>query len=702
MATFQITGPNGKKYRVQGDNPSGAMAALKKMIGEDASVSVNPATNQPGNVPEYVPPGVEGYDPKTGEVTTKYGMGESAAFGAADTTTFGFGDELASYVGSGLTGVPREQVLREMRGDQKAAQEQNPGSYLAGQVAGGVAQGVATSPLTASAKFAGSTLLPRVAAGMLDGTIAGGIYGAGSGTDAASRLKEGAIGAGTGFVAGGAFPLVSAGASKLFEVGRNALAAHPIARQSGTSPEALRLLGNVMDADGSLGATGQANMARAGSEAMLADAGPNARAVLDTAIQRGGPGAIDARNAIAARTDRAATAITGALDNTLGQPQGVTAARSAIRQGTAAARGNAYDDAYRAAIDYAAPEGMALEKLIKGRVPGSVIADANALMRLNGEQSAQILAKVADDGTVAFERLPDVRQIDYITRALNQAAQSGDGAGALGGQTPKGRAYQNLAGEIRDTLKGLVPEYGKALETAADPIRRSQAVELGSKLLSPSMTRDQVDEAVRGMTGPERDALAQGVRSRLDDLMANVTRTVQDDDTGAREAIKAIKDLSSRANREKLAAAIGEQKARALFDEIDRAATSFDLRASVTENSKTFARQATEKRIGQMTEPGAVGTLAQGKPLNAMQRIAQALTGQTPENIGKKQDAVYSEIARALTRRGGAGQTTYDAIGKLGQTDQATALMRDRIARALLGPKLSYPAATLGVTYTRQ
>lgn len=702
MATFQITGPNGKKYRVQGENPSGAMAALKKMIGEDTATTVNPETNQPTGVPAYVPPGVEGYDPKTGEVTNKYGMGESAAFGASDTATFGFGDELASYVGSGLTGVPRDQVLREMRGDQKAAQEQNPGSYMAGQVAGGVAQGIATAPLTASARVAGSTLLPRVAAGMLDGTIAGGIYGAGSGTDAASRLKEGAIGAGTGFVAGGAFPLVSAGASKLFEVGRNALAARPIARHAGTSPEALRLLGSVMDADGSLGATGQANMARAGSEAMLADAGPNARAVLDTAIQRGGPGAIDARNAIAGRTDRAATAITGALDNTLGQPQGVTAARSAIRQGTAAARGSAYDDAYRAAIDYAAPEGMALEKLIKGRVPGSVISDANALMRLNGEQSAQILAKVADDGSVVFERLPDVRQIDYITRALNQAAQSGDGAGALGGQTPKGRAYQNLAGEIRDTMKGLVPEYGKALETAADPIRRSQAVELGSKLLSPSMTRDQVDEAVRGMTGPEREALAQGVRSRLDDLMANVTRTVQDGDTGAREAVKAIKDLSSRANREKLTAAIGQQKASALFDEIDRAAMSFDLRASVTENSKTFARQATAKRIGEMTEPGAIGTLAQGKPLNAMQRIAQALTGQTPENISRKQDAVYSEIARALTRRGGAGQNTYDAIGKLGQTDQATKLMMDRIARALAGPKLSYPAATLGVTYTRQ
>ncbi len=323
-------------------------------------------------------------------------------------------------------------------------------------------------------------------------------------------------------------------------------------------------------------------------------------------------------------------------------------------------------------------------------------------MRLNGEESAQILARIADDGSVAFERLPDVRQIDYITRALNQAAQVEKGKGQLGGQTPIGRAYEGLANEVRGTLRDLVPEYGKALETAADPIRRSQAVDLGARLLSPSMTRDQVSEAVQGMTGPEREALAQGVRSRLDDLMANVTRTVQDGDTGAREAIKAIKDLSSRANREKLASAIGPQKANALFDELDRAVTAFDLRAGVAENSKTFARQATERRIGELTQPGAIGKAVQGEPVNAAKRAVQALTGMTPDKIKGREDAVYSEVARLLARQGGAGKGVYDAIGKLGQTDAATKLMSDRIARALLGPKLSYPATTLGVTYTRQ
>jgi hypothetical protein len=273
--------------------------------------------------------------------------------------------------------------------------------------------------------------------------------------------------------------------------------------------------------------------------------------------------------------------------------------------------------------------------------------------------------------------------------------------GKLGGTTPRGRAYSDLSREIRDNLRTLVPEYGQALDTAADPIQRSKAVELGSQLLSPSMTRDQVAEAVSGMTGAEKDALAQGVRSRLDDLMANVTRTLQDGDTPAREAIKAIKDLSSRANREKLTEAIRPAKADALFAEIDQAAKSFDLRAAVTDNSKTFARQATDARVRQMTEPGAVGQFLQGKPLNATQRVVQAMTGNTPEAIVARQNGVYSDLANVLTKPAGQGMATFNALQQVGTRTRANQLMADRIYRAIAGPHLAYPTTALSADTMR-
>ncbi|TRD03796.1 hypothetical protein FJV76_14255 [Mesorhizobium sp. WSM4303] len=698
MATFQITAPNGKKYRITGDDPSGAMAALHKMIGADAplsSVKVDPTTNQPEGVPAFNP-GVEGYDPQSGEVVR--GKADSAMMGAADTTSFGFGDEAAAGLGTlidklpGGQGASYGQNLAEIRGNQADAQRDNPKSYLGGQIGGGIAQGLVAGPgVLANAP----TTLGRALGGAVTGAGFGGLYGLGSGEDTEGRAIEGAKGAGLGALVGGAFPFVAKGASSAYSAIANALSGKAAASAAGTTPEVLRMLGNVLDSDGTRSPVGQANMAKAGADAMLADAGPNAKAILDTAIQRGGPGAVAARDAIAARTGRASSAIADALDNTLGSPEGVTAARTAIREGSAPARSAAYKAAYEAPIDYSAEGGRAIEDIVKTRVPQSAIAEANALMRAEGNSSKQILAKVADDGSVTFEKLPDVRQLDYITRGLNEVADQADGAGKLGGTTAKGRAYSQLSQELRGHLKDLVPEYGKALETAADPIRRSKAVELGSKLFSSATTRDQVDEAVRGMTQAERDAVGQGVRSRLDDAMANVTRTVQDGDTPAREAIKALKDLSSRANREKLEAVVGKTKAGSLFSEVDRAAQSFDLRASVTENSKTFARQATAAKVSQMTEPGAIGQALQGKPLKAGQRIAQALTGQTPENITAKQDAVYSQLADILTRPQGQAQQVFQALQGLGKTDKATEMMAGRILRALGGPHLAYPSSVL-------
>lgn len=197
--------------------PDGSIAEFPDGTSKDAikgALQKRFASTQPPGVPEYAPPGVQGYDPTTGEVTPQYGQAGSAAMGAADATTMGWGDELASYLGSALTGVPREQVLSEMRGDAQAAKQQNPGSYLAGQIGGGVAQAVATGGAGfGSAAARGGAGLGKVALGSaIDGSLYGGAYGSGSADgDLTDRLEGGAFGAGTGFLLGGALPVAVAG-----------------------------------------------------------------------------------------------------------------------------------------------------------------------------------------------------------------------------------------------------------------------------------------------------------------------------------------------------------------------------------------------------------------------------------------------------------------------------------------------------------
>lgn len=188
--------------------------ALRQRFG-----GVDPTTNQPPGVPEYNP-GVEGYDPQTGEVSRDpRSRLASAAHGAADVGTFGFGDELASYLGSAITGDPREQVLAEMRGMQRQAQADNPGSYLAGQIGGGIAQGAGLvagglSP-AAHAINAGWRLPGVMAASGVEGGVLGALHGAGAGETADERTKGALIGGGVGFGLGAAMPAVVQGASRL-------------------------------------------------------------------------------------------------------------------------------------------------------------------------------------------------------------------------------------------------------------------------------------------------------------------------------------------------------------------------------------------------------------------------------------------------------------------------------------------------------
>jgi hypothetical protein len=191
--------------------------------------------NQPPGVPEFVPPGVEGYDPATGEVTPQYGRLGSAAMGAADSATFGFGDELTAglVTGGGLLG-DYGKTRDEIRGFQGAAQTQNPGSYLTGQIGGGVAQAVGTggAGFGANAIRSGAGLA-RTGAGMaLDGAIYGGLQGAGGGTDAGSRASGALVGSTIGGAVGFASPYVAAGVKSL---GRNTVGR--LVTPFGTSPE---------------------------------------------------------------------------------------------------------------------------------------------------------------------------------------------------------------------------------------------------------------------------------------------------------------------------------------------------------------------------------------------------------------------------------------------------------------------------------
>lgn len=437
-------------------------------------------------------------------------------------------------------------------------------------------------------------------------------------------------------------------------------------------------------ADGALGPDGMSMLRMSGDGAMLADAGPATSGILDTVIQRSGPGATFARQAVDERAAQAGPTVAKALDEALGVPQGVMTAETGIRRGSAGARDATYTAAYAQPIDYSSEAGMAIEGLTK-RVPKGVVDLANRMMQLEGEQSAQILAKVADDGTVTFLRQPDVRQLDYITRALNMAAKSGEGQGALGGQTDIGRLFGNLARDIRDQVRTAAPEYDTALRTAADPIRQREALRYGEGLLSSSVARDEAREALSAMTGPELKAARQGLRSYVDETLANVRAAISDPNIDARQARKALQDLSSPAAREKVRMILGDNAtANRLFAELLKAQRALELKASTATNSRTYGRLATEAAVDDQIKGGIVNSALRGEPVNAAKAFIQGITGRTPQNERAMSDAVYEEIANMLT--GPRGAEAMDMLRLLTVANQ----------RAVVNPqKAATPSALL-------
>jgi hypothetical protein len=569
-----------------------------------------------------------------------------------------------------------------VRAAQGAMERQNPNESIAlslvGAVAGSVPMALAAGPTMAAnaATTLGGRAVQGLALGAVTGAAEGAVYGAGREGDRAQNAWDGAkLGAAAGGALGVAAPYAAEGIKRALMAFRGTDVA-VIQSQLNVSPASARVIKNALDR----GDINQAVTAfqRAGGDAMLADAGQPARELLDAAANAGGEAGRIARTAVEDRTTRAAGKITAALDNYLGAPGGIETAKRGIREATSDARKEAYEAAYAVPINYDGSRGRAIEGLLQ-RVPQSAINKANELMRLEGVQSAQIMASIGEDGRVTYTRMPDVRQIDYITRALNDVAAEADGAGKMGGTTALGRATGNLSTSIRTLLRREVPEYRKALDTAADAIKRTQAVDLGATLLRSGTTRETVAQGLRGMTRAERDAVKQGIRQAIDDQMANVRRALTDTNMDAREALTALRELSSRANREKMQMVLGPQAARALTEELDTAATAFELRAAIAANSKTAIRQSIQGSVDAQTAPGMVETLVQGRPLEASRRFVQIFTGATDEAQELRRLGVYEEIARVLTETRGP------------QASQALAIVQ----RAMAGQQVSEKQAEL-------
>lgn len=715
MAEITVTLPNGSTIAFpDGTSPDTIRAVARRAMaggakedapdvptrGKDSMLSVAPGTTpeQAANIPEGMV-----YDPETGGYFDAAAQAERGGGLAGLATKYLQGtpfigqyvDEAAGAIDRLINGSNPEIAQETVRQSQDRFDRENPKTAAVAQLAGGVVgslPAVAAAPAMAAA--APNALAMQMGAGALAagtaGAIEGGIsgYGAGEGDNRASNALSGAmVGGGLGAVIGGSAPAVAAGARNALARWRGSDVAQ-IADTLGISPEAARAVKAAVDGEDLNAAS--ASLARGGPDAMILEAGPSTRALGDAVGNSGNEATRIMRDAVADRVEKAAGEVGGVLDNALGKPTGRYDLAAQIRQGTAKARRTAYDAAYSSPIDYSSPQGRRIEDILT-RMPekagASALRKANERMAYEGLTNQQIMAQVGDDGLVRFSEMPNAQQLDYIKRAFDEIAE--DGKDVSGRISSDGAFAARIARDLRNAHASANPAYRDALRTGMDSIQSEKAVESGYKGLMNSTSREVFAREIRGLNPAQRDAAKLGARQYLDDQMANVQAIMSDPDLDAREALKGLKALSARASQDKLAILLGRPEAQRVAGEVDRLSTAFEIKASMAQNSKTAIRQAVQGSVDASSAPNVVQRLMAGEPVQATKRLAQLLTGATPEAQDAVKAGIYSEIAKALTeKRGPQAERALQVINKAmaGQKiKDATAASYARLIASALG-----------------
>lgn len=630
------------------------------------------STGQPNPDGTYGQP-PEGFflDPRTGAMTSREllknhvepSQGMAAAGGTLQGMAFGGFDEMVGGLGYLEGGADMANLRREQaRAALEAGAEAFPKTDLAARFGGAVVPALAGW----GALKAAPTVVGRMMTGLGLGAGAGATQGFMEGEGGLENRAWDALGgAAVGGVLGAAIPAGAAAAGQLWRGAsgafRDARLGNRVARDLGVKPETGRVVSALIDGENP-GAS-RAALDRLGPDAMLADASPEASSMLDMAMKSPAPGGAIARQRV---DDRAGEAYYGVVDALTGGKQGPRLPPVAAQRTMAdSARGKIhplYQKAYNTPIDYSAPEGMAIEDLMR-KVPQKVarqaVEKAKDRMVYDGVPADQIMASIGADGTVTFTEMPNVMMLDYMKRAFDEIAN--DGKDAVTGKLNSDGAFAaKIAKDLRDAVGDAVPEYRQALAAAATDIRGREAVRTGQALLRPQTTVEDAAEAIADATPAELRAMREGVLGQIEHIMGNVRAVASDQNVDAREALKIYSELSSRNAKSKMQALFKDEWP-AIEESIDKAGAALGLRARVAGNSATQPRMAAEQMIADEVAPGAFRKL---EPLASLRQIGQYGLKSDPASVARLSRDVKAELADVLTRQGGDAQGALSAVVK--------------------------------------
>jgi hypothetical protein len=591
---------------------------------------VDPKTNQPAGVPEYVPPGVTGYDPKTGEVTKTGALDKVGAFlhGVSDLPVIGPAihegqRDIAAGLVAPFTDVPYGQIRQEMGAERDQVMRDNPGETLAGNVVGTIGTLVPAAATSAGGFALGATgsLMTRMGMSAASNGLMSAADTAVRGGTLADVIKNGMVGAGVGGVLPGAGAVANG-------IGR------AVAKTVGPSVNALvrpayegaRRVGQAIGIDAKnaaapiLNATDEAAAAANGQSLLNVDRGgemtralarsaanqdPEARAIIDKTVS----------DRFASQGDRAQSFI-GKL---MGGATDDLAVQDSLQSAARASNKPAYEKAFNApaAQDMATPGLMDLlaSPAIKQAAKDAETRGANrAVVEGFNPVKNPFTFDEAGQATLRTDAKPTLQFWDQVKRNLDAEI----GKASRGGDKTMVADLSALKSKLTGELDKAVPEYATARRGAAAFFGAEDALDAGKKFVTQNRTIPETRRALAQMSPAERSTFAVGFASELKDAIAQA---------GDRTNV-INKIFGSQQARDKIEAALGP-KAYGQFEQFVRVEHSMDMLRGAMGNSTT-ARQ--------LMEMGLAGGVGGGTTL---------LTGDWKKGI-------TAAVLTGLARRGGA------------------------------------------------
>lgn len=510
------------------------------------------------------------------------------------------------------------QAVAIERERNQQAQQQNPGSYLAGNVAGSVA-------LPVGGMLNAATLPVRMGRGAAVGAGFGAASGAGEGEGALDRAGKATVGAGLGAVVGGVAPPIVEGA---IQAGRAAVNPVVTALRGAANPEAeaarriAEAAGRGIDVDpqaaGRLTPAEFSASVQQGGPAMLMDiGGESTRALARSAANTSPEARQTLNNAINDRFEGQTGRVVQWLRDTFHYPN-ADAQQQALEQAARTANRGAYARAYRDGAEGVwSPE---LERLAGSDAVTAAMQRAAAKARdesIIGGYGAMNPRVTFDNGVVTFQRgrngmplYPDLQYWDLVRRELSDAARNA-GAG-----TSEARRLNSFANALNTELDNIVPSYQQARRGAAGFFGAENALEAGQNFVTQNFATAETRRALAQMTGAERRLFQDGFVSRFVETLERVG--------DRRNVLNQI--AGSPAAREKLNLVLGQQRSAELEAGL-RVEGIMDLARGAVQGNSTTARQLAELGLagGATTAVGGYGIINQDPQSMTIAAMSAAL-----------------------------------------------------------------------------